>query len=116
MSVQHPNPLWFLTCLLHFLATIFEYLIRGTLGNTRVSRPLVAFVAHATFPFSLWCFNCAFPHSLRQWLNGRAAGHPLGYHMAAISRKPVLRNREQEVHTSDDRLQQRECHREDCNT
>ena len=33
MSVQHPNPLWFLTCLLYFLATIFEYLFGVRLGT-----------------------------------------------------------------------------------
>ena len=64
---------------------------------------------------SVLLYPCICP-SLRPWLYGRAAGNPFLVPCGSNFQTGYVEEWEQEVHTSDDQLQERECHREDSNT
>ena len=119
MFVQHPNPLWMLTCLLHLLQQ-FSCICLGYAWERTCVTTSCCVCGPCHLPiFSVLLHLCIVP-GLRPWLNGRAAGNPLGSHVAAISRKPMSRNGSREVHTTspawsfcDDQLPEHVHHRED---
>ena len=99
----------------YFLATVLEYLFGIRLGTLMCDDLMLRLWSMP--PSHLLCVTVTvhFPE-FGAMANWTSAGNPCGSHMAAISRKPTMRIEEQEVHTSDDHLQERECHREDSNT
>ena len=85
VSVQHPNPLWFLTCLWYFIATTFEYLFGVRDDLLLRSWPMP--------PTKLYIF-----HSLRPWLNGRTAGSRFGFPCGSNFVKACVEEWKLEVH------------------